>query len=287
MPARRPARRSRRARLLLAGLALGAPAARGAEAQKVALRIRPQVGDTIHMRMDQVTEMTGTVRDGDSTATRRSATRVIARAIVRKVDAGGAVVVAVTDSVTAEGRGSRPAQERLRRAMVGRPMTLRVAADGSMDIEEDGSAAAATPELRGLFASMPPTLPREPVAVGATWHRTIPVPTAAAGSLRAAGMLRAVFTLDSTSRGGEVAFISMRASLEQEVPHDRLPPGARMTSTSVITGTMQVDRKRGWMTDSRTTVSVHSVATPPPGSKDLPVQFRMKITQWLRAVDKP
>jgi hypothetical protein len=65
-----------------------------------------------------------------------------------------------------------------------------------------------------------------------------------------------------------------------------VPPGARFVTSSVLTGTMQVDRRRGWMTDSRTTVAVHSVATPPPGSTAQPVHFRMKITQWLRAVDK-
>jgi hypothetical protein len=169
--------------------------------------------------------------------------------------------------------------------MSGRQVTLRIAADGSMDLREDGRSDAG-PELRGLFASMPPTLPREPVAVGETWHRTIPVPSAADGGIRAGTMLRAVFTLDSLARGGDVAYISMRASLEREVPHEKLPPGARFVTNGIITGTMQVDRRRGWMTDSRTTVSVHSVATPPPGSKAEPVHFRMKVSQWLRAVDK-
>lgn len=268
----------------IGGIAPPALGAQGARREKISLRIQPHVGDTIHMRMDQVTEMTGTRRVGGDTATVTSTRRVSARAIVRKVDAGGATVLAVTDSVSVQG-GSRAGGERAQRAMSGRQVTLRIAADGSMELREDGKNDAG-PELRGLFASMPPTLPREPVAVGETWYRAIPVPTAVGGALRAGTMLRAVFTLDSLARAGDVAYISMRASLESETPHEKVPPGARHVTTGVITGTMQVDRRRGWMTDSRTTVSVHSIATPPPGSRAEPVHFRMKVSQWLRAVDK-
>lgn len=281
MPRRRT--RTSRAPRTVGGAALLAAVAAPLGAQRVVLRIHPQVGDTIHMRMDQVTEMTGSRREGGDTTTVTSK-RVTARAIVRKVDTQGATVLAVTDSISVEG-GRAGAEDRARREMNGRQVTLRIATDGSMDLQGDDARDAA-PELRGLFASMPSTLPRDPVAVGETWHRAIPVPTVAGGGIRAGTMLRAVFTLDSLSREGSVAYISMRASLEREVPHDKLPPGARFVTTGVLSGTMQVDRRRGWMTDSRTTVSVHSVATPPPGSRAEPLHFRMKVTQWLRAVDR-
>ena len=62
----------------LLALALATPVA----AQEVLLQIRPRRGDTLHVRMDQEVEMTGTARVGsvDSTMTMRSGMHVATRA---------------------------------------------------------------------------------------------------------------------------------------------------------------------------------------------------------------
>jgi hypothetical protein len=49
---------------------------------------------------------------------------------------------------------------------------------------------------------------------------------------------------------------------------------------------MQLDRQRGWMTDSRFTVMVRSLVTPPPSSGLSPMRFETRVTQRLRTMDK-
>jgi hypothetical protein len=48
---------------------------------------------------------------------------------------------------------------------------------------------------------------------------------------------------------------------------------------------MQVDRARGWMTDSRFTVLIKSMVAAPNGAM-MPMQFVTKVTQHLRTMDK-
>jgi hypothetical protein len=49
---------------------------------------------------------------------------------------------------------------------------------------------------------------------------------------------------------------------------------------------MQLDRIRGWMTDSQVTVLVRSFVTPPPGTGRPPMRFITRVTQRLRTMDK-
>ena len=53
-----------------------------------------------------------------------------------------------------------------------------------------------------------------------------------------------------------------------------------------VNGSMQVDRQRGWMTDSRFTVLVRSLVTPPPSTGLAPMRFVTRVTQRLRTMDK-
>src|SRR5687767_15976034 len=106
-------------RLLVIGAAIVAGPPMSLFAQPVLLEIRPRVGDTIHVRLDQRVEMTrrpaecvtsnaaprGEARDKAiplcSEATRQMATmmEVFSRAIVRRTSSEGAAVLAVTDSI--------------------------------------------------------------------------------------------------------------------------------------------------------------------------------------------
>jgi len=253
-------------------------------AQAVLLEIRPRVGDTLRMRLDQRVEMTGTARmhGADSTVTTTTVMRVFAHSIVKLADESGTTMLAVTDSVAMTDSAGRPlaSAEQSRRSLQGRPVSLHVAPDGGTKVVEAGSPVA--PELRGLFAQMPATLPRAAVSVGDVWSRTMDIPGGAAGGRRV-GTMVATFRLDSLTHGGDVAHISLRGSLSRDGAGEP-PQGVKVVQSGIITGTMAIDRRRGWMTDARTTLLVHSVLTPPPGRGGEPMKVRMKVTQWLRAM---
>jgi hypothetical protein len=108
------------------------------------------------------------------------------------------------------------------------------------------------------------------------------MPLASAGPLGAGGnaQVRAEFRLDSLSADGDVAFVSMRG----QIASDTDARGVEMSGS--MTGAMQIDRARGWMTDSYFTLLIRSVVTPPSGVGMQPMKFVTKITQRLRTMDK-
>jgi hypothetical protein len=276
----RATRRGAAILLVLLGAA-GPPAA----AQSVTLEIRPRVGDTLRMRLDQRVEMTGTAQmnGADSTVTTTTVMRVFAHSIVKLADESGTTMLAVTDSVAMTDSAGRPlpAAEQARRRLQGTPVSLHVAPDGGTKVVEAAGSAVA-PELRGLFAQMPATLPRAAVSVGDVWSRTMDIPGGGPGGRRV-GTMAATFRLDSLTRGGDVAHISMRGSLSRDGAGEA-PEGVKVVQTGIVAGTMAIDRRRGWMTDVRTTLTVHSVLTRPGGRGGAPMKVRMKVTQWLRAM---
>ena len=52
-----------------------------------------------------------------------------------------------------------------------------------------------------------------------------------------------------------------------------------------ITGGMVVDAYRGWITDSRTSITVKSQLSP-ASSNSAPLQFQLRMTQRTQAVDR-
>lgn len=247
--------------------------------QRFLLQVHPRAGDTIRMRLDQQVEMSGTARVGgvDSTMTVTTAMQVHTRCVVQGSDAAGTTVLATTDSVRISSNGERPGEiERARRAIQGRSVRLHLTPDGAASVVDDGDETQ-SPELRAVFAQMPATLPPKPVSAGETWTRTMEIPSAGGGA-GGGGTLTATFRLDSLSRGGDVAYVSMRGSLSRPPAS----PAARVNMTGTVAGTMQIDRRRGWMTDARTTLTVNSLVTPPVAARGGPMRVRMKMTQWLR-----
>ena len=75
----------------------------------VLLQVRPRLGDTLRMRLDQTAEMSGTTRIGsvDSTMTVTTAMHVRTHAIVQRSDDAGTTLLSVTDSVSLSVTGSR------------------------------------------------------------------------------------------------------------------------------------------------------------------------------------
>jgi hypothetical protein len=51
-----------------------------------------------------------------------------------------------------------------------------------------------------------------------------------------------------------------------------------------MNGGLVIDRRRGWINDARVTYVIRSVLTPMSGSTDAAMRFRMKVTQWVRAL---
>ena len=278
------------ARLLAAVLAallagpLAAPLTAPLAAQSTLLQIRPRVGDTLRMRLDQEVEMSGVRRVGevDSTVTVTTRTRVLAHSVVKRSEASGTTMLAITDSViVSSAKGDRPVlAEQARPALQGQRVQLLVAPDGATQVVGGDDLA---PELRAAFAQMPAMLPRTPVAVGESWTRTMELPGGAARAGRG-GALVAVFRLDSLTRNGELAHVSLRGTLAREGAPDEFPHGLSFAMTGAVVGTMVVDRRRGWMTDARTTLTVRSTVAPRAGTGGRPMKVKMKVTQWLRAL---
>lgn len=280
-------------RIVFTTAALLASAPFGAAwAQPVLLQIRPRVGDTLVVRIDQKVEMTGVPADCVTgyARTRRPATpdapvrpcadvmrrmtnvmEVFSRVIVTDAWADGARVVAVTDSIrtSASVGGARPAAPRRAR---GRsvPMDLRVGTDGGTEVVN----GAATERTRALFGQMPATLSRKPVAVGEQWTRQMRIPISAEAG--ATGLVTATFRLDSLGRKGDVAYISMRGTLSRDHTD-----GSGSGLDGWLSGTLQLDRRLAWITETRAVIDVESTVQPASGGPRMRV--RTRITQLLLA----
>lgn len=254
-------------------------------AQPVLLQIRPHIGDTIPMHLSQTVEMTGTT-PGSTGAPSQSMTTTIdiyTRAIPKQWTASGTLMQTITDSVTMTPSSARALADFKRRALQSKNALIRVSTDGAVEVVDGDDPAG---ELRHLFGEMPAMLSRSGVAVGAKWTREMQIPLS--GEPGAMGSVRATFQLDSLSRTGDVAFISMKGSLSRV----KLPPavtqGAGYETSGTLTGTIQIDRRLGWITDSRSTIQVRSTIAAVPARRGEaqrgPMVVRTKITQWIRAM---
>jgi hypothetical protein len=255
----------------------------------VTLRISPRAGDTLYTRFEQTVEMSGTthVGDSDTTMTMKSSLLLLSHIIVEASDKSGATVSAVTDSVALSSwRMGRPMpSETARRAMQGKRVQLRIAANGSATVLEAPDELAS--DVRAAVSAMPSTLPDRPLAVGQTWKKTTAIPmsasTGGSGAAGRAAMLTATYRLDSLSADTTVAFISMHGTLKRDSSAAPLSRGIRVTSTGQITGAMRVDRGRGWWANSDAIITLESVFTPAsPGSHSRPMRVLTRIEQRMR-----
>lgn len=278
--------------LVIAGVLLCAPPmVRSVAAQPVLLQIRPRIGDTISVRMDQQVEMTGVpvgcvsgpaplnnrapagaqsrlCADGTRNMTTRM--EVFSRAIVKGSSSKTTTLLALTDSIRTSASatpGENPTPTRI--SAPGGTLEFRVASDGGTEI----SNADASDELRAIFDQMPAMLSRKPVSVGDKWTREMRIPQAA--ETGANGRVRATFQFDSLGRNGDIAYISMRGTLS----HDRGDRDASEMSGS-LTGVMHLDRRLAWITETRARIDARSIVRPAAGP---PMTVTTRITQHLRA----
>lgn len=275
-------------RRIVAAVMLTATVAPVAHAQSVLLQIKPKVGDTLRLRIEQEMELSavGKVGDSDTTMTMRSSMLMMSRSIVVESDNEGTTVRSITDSVAVDMGAMDPRvaslSDQARRSLQGKEVRVRFSREGS------GAVVEADPDiprdLQSVFSQLPATFPRHQVAVGSSWKQRIPIPDAGPGQV--AGTLEATFRLDSLTRRGKLAHISMRGTLTRDSTSSPVRGGARLTMTGTVTGYMVLDRSRGWVTDASTEMSMRSHIEQPPGSALPPVKMQMRLLQRQRTMDK-
>ncbi len=258
----------------------------GPAASQVLLQIRPHIGDTLRMHLSQTVEMTGTTPGSARNDPSRSMTTTIeiyTRAIAKQWTAGGTLMQTITDSVSMTPSTAASLADLKRRVSREGPTWIRVSGDGAVEVVDDGDRSG---ELRHLFGEMPAMLSRAVVAVGEKWTREMQIPLS--GEPGAMGTVRATFQLDSLSRTGDLAFISMKGTLSRVSLPGVVAPSAAYDASGTLTGTIQIDRRLGWITDSRSTIVVRSNVVAAAARKGEvqrgPMLVRTRITQWIRAV---
>jgi hypothetical protein len=255
-------------------------------AQPVLLQIRPHIGDTLRMHLSQSVEFTGITRRGgrdSATSSMTTSIEVFTRAIAHQWTSGGTLMQSITDSVAMTPASEGSLADLKRRAMQAKRAWVRVSTDGAMEIVDDDDPNS---ELRHIFGEMPAMLAREPVAVGEKWTREMQIPLS--GDPGTMGQVRATFRLDSLGTNGDVAFISMHGTMSRINSPGAPPAGAGYATSGMLSGTIQIDRRLGWITDSKSSIIVRSTIAAAPARKGAPqgapMQVRTKITQWIRAM---
>ena len=287
----RPLVRSRRGRVLAARLALACAAATGlareaaaqtAPAEGIMLRLHPRVGDTLHTRLEQLTEITSARSGSAISKPMTTSVTVLARTIVQASRKATTTVLTIVDSAAVHSSDAHGAamSAQAEKVLRGQRMVVQLAEDGSVESARDARGVALPRDVADAMAAMPAVLPRRPIAVGDRWQREMPLPSAGPLGAGRNAQVRAEFRLDSLSGSGDLAFVSMRG----QIGSDADARGVEMSGS--MSGAMQIDRARGWMTDSFFTLLIHSVVTPPSGVGMQPMKFVTKVTQRLRTMDK-
>ena len=274
--------RSLRAVLALLGV-VGA-VSRAAEAQTV-LQIKPRAGDTLRMRLDQESEISGVRKTtaGESSAMVSTTMKMFSRAIIESNTDRGTVVLAVTDSVllTTSDEHSRGAASVAEAQMRGQRARFRVTPDGTVGTVDDGDA---TREVAQVVSLMPATFPKSPIKVGESWIREMPLPAGLQLGAQLSGKLHVTFRLDSVTHAGDWAYVSMRGEMQPATG-----PGSAsgaVLERGMVNGTMLVDRKRGWLTESWFNIVVNSLQTFNPAKGILSMRLQTRITQHMHTFDK-
>jgi hypothetical protein len=209
---------------------------------------------------------------------------IYTRAIAKQWTTGGTLMETITDSVTMTPASAASLADLKRRTMQAKSAWIRVSTDGAVEVVDAGHSGSR--ELRNMFGEMPAMLSRAAIMVGEKWNQEMQIPLS--GEPGALGSVRATFQLDSLSRTGDIAFISMKGSLSRIHLPRAVSPGAGYETSGTLTGTIQIDRRLGWVTDSRSTIVVRSTVAAGAQSKGEPrrgpMVVRTRITQWIRAL---
>lgn len=260
---------------------------RAGSAQPVTLRIKPRVGDTLRMRLDQESEMTGVRKmaaGGEGSAMVMTTMRMFSRAIVEGSSEQGTTVLAITDSLitTSTDEKTRAATLQAGTRLRGQRVRFRVSPDGMVAMLQD--AGPAPREVAQVVSLMPTTFPKGAINVGESWMRDMALPVGNGFGAQVAGRLHVTFRLDSVTRNGELAFVSMRGEMQPATG-----PGAASDAVlekGLVNGTMVVDQKRGWLAESWFSIAMNSAMSLPPSTGVTSMRMQMRITQHMHTLDK-
>lgn len=261
-------------------MTLGAES-QGQDGNRIVLELRPRAGDTLTLRLDQTTEMSGIRRSG-ATRVMTTTLRMYSRAIVESTTPAFATILALTDSVVVSGSDARAkaVAEETERQLTGKQMRVRMAPDGTVSIAEP--QANISREVTDLVSIMPASFPRGSVAVGDTWLREMPIPPSPTMGVPLGGMVKAAFKLDSITSDGNVAFLSMKGTMHPL--SDAIASANPRALVGSVTGSMIVDRRRGWLSESR--FRIETRASVPAIGTTSPMQFRLRITQHMTVLER-
>jgi len=258
-------------------------------AQKpVMLQLRPRIGDTIWMRLDQQTELASRRPDmkAPTPALLSTTTVTFSHAVVESGVTTSTTVVAITDSgfVTSGDQVAKGIAPVNQKQMQGQRVRLQIAPDGSLTLPSDIIASPQKGEVARPASLIPATFPTKPVAVGDKWVREAALP-AGSSQLGATivGWVQATFRLDSLTRNGELAWVSIDGKLTPDPAGTKLD-GVTTVDDGNVEGYMVLDRARGWLTESRFTIIAHSTLKQPFGVASQPVRFEIRLIQSLRTL---
>lgn len=277
----------------------------------IMLLVRPRVGDTLRLQMEQTIEVSSRpadathqgapVLDGSRTPPVQQTTQSLevgprrnrtgmritrlllyAHSLVESSDLRVTTLLASTDSMSMWAGTPSDMREptSLPLPLEGRQVRVRVTPDGAMRVSDPPPGAM---ELGATLASMPGLLPPDVVRVGDRWERDIALPSVPLSGYRADGTLHARFRLDSLTHRGRDAWISLEGSLRRDGNARELPPGTRVLTNGTMRGTLLLDRQRAWIVDALTVMDVQSEVTPTAGSTNAATVLDLRIEQRIRA----
>ncbi|MEP6494035.1 MAG: hypothetical protein ABJF01_15235 [bacterium] len=275
-------------RLLLIGRAIGTLMLAGGRvlSQSATLQIKPHAGDTLRMRLDQQSEMTGIKRTslGEASAMVIGTMSMFSRAIVEGSTEKGTTLLAVTDSVVLSTTDEHARADAMQAAarMRGQRVRFRVSPDGTVGMAEEGDVASR--EVAQVVSLMPAAFPKGAIKIGESWIREMLLPTGSQLGAQLSGRLHVTFRFDSLTHGGDWAFVSMRGEmLPPTGPGEAL--GAALEK-GFVNGTMLVDQKRGWLTESWFNILVSSNITQPLMAGVVSMKMQMRITQHMHTMER-
>ena len=110
----------------------------------------------------------------------------------------------------------------------------------------------------------------------------MPIPPSPTMGVPLGGLVKAAFRLDSITADGNVAFLSMTGTMHPL--SDAIASADPRALVGSVTGSMTVDRRRGWLSESR--FRIETRATLPAVGTASTMQFRLRITQHMQVLEK-
>lgn len=229
--------------------------------------------------------MTGVRRTsgGESSAMLLTTMQMYSRAIVEGTNDKGTTITAVTDSVllsTSDGH-SRAAMAEAGENLRGQRVRFQVAPDGTVGMlsSDDGSQR----EVAEVVSLMPATFPKGKIKVGESWIREMPLPAGSQLGAQLSGKLHVTFRFDSLTHHGAWAYVSMRGDMQPATG-----PGAAavLVDQGIVNGTMVVDQKRGWLTESWFNIVLSATQNLPPSTGVISVKTMTRITQHMHTFER-